>query len=202
MQVLTGIYFVKSAFLYFWPNLNSKKMIRSFTFLVVIALMGSLLLVACATQKNEKKSETMNEEKGTSVGVPSPPAIVYKTRGDYEKLVPVILSEDKKRVVSFPAQSDIRVNESFPYPDKLQEGYLLDNRGINQNAAFLKFTYEDYYNMDNIPTAERLIRYIEDDDPFVEMYDVGRRGSFGNAVEEINQMISEGKLKEKRNMLK
>jgi hypothetical protein len=177
-------------------------MIRSFTSLLIIALMGSVLLVSCATQKKEKKSETMNEENSPSVGVPSPPAIVYKTKGDYEKLVPVILSEDKKRVVSFPAQSDIRMNESFTYPDKLKEGYLLDNRGINQNAAFLKFTYEDYYNMDNIPTAERLIRYVEDADPFVEMYDVGRRGSFSEPVEEINRMITEGKLKDKRDMLK
>lgn len=177
-------------------------MIRSFAFLAFMTLLGSVMFVACATQKNEKKSETMNEEKGPSIGVPSPPAIVYKTKGDYDKLVPVILSEDKKRVVSFPAQSDIRINDRFPYPDKLEDGYLLDNRGINQNAAFLRFTYEDYYNMDNIPTADRLIRYIEDDDPFVEMYDVGRRGSFSNPVEEINKMISEGKLRDKRDMLK
>ncbi len=134
-------------------------------------------------------------------GVPSPPAIVYKTKGDYSRQVPVILSADKKMVVSFPAQSDLRINGKFTYPDVLEHGYLLDNRGINQNTAFLKFTYEDYYNMDNIPTAERLLNYILDDDPFIEMYDFGRRGQFENAVEEINQIILSGKIPEKKSLL-
>ncbi|MBE0637163.1 MAG: hypothetical protein IH598_01420 [Bacteroidales bacterium] len=175
-------------------------MIRSFTFLLTAALMGLVLVFSCATQKNDKKSETVKQEIKPS-GVPSPPAIVYKTKEDYHQLVPVILSADKKKIVSFPAQSDIRINEKFPYPDPLENGYLLDNRGINQHAAFLKFSYEDYYNMDNIPTAERLMNYILDDDPFIEMYEVGRRSQFKNLIEEINQMIKEGKLSEMKNLL-
>lgn len=135
------------------------------------------------------------------IGVPSPPAIVYKTKGDYAKQVPVILSPDNKMVVAFPAQSDLRINGEFTFPDVLEQGYLLDNRGINPNTAFLKFTYEDYYNMDNIPTADRLMNYILDDDPFLEMYDVGRRGQFKNATEEINQMIRSGKILEKKNLI-
>lgn len=135
------------------------------------------------------------------MGLSSPPAIVYKTKEDYAQLVPVILSADKKKIVSFPAQSDIRINDNFPYPDALEDGYWLDNRGINKHAAFLKFSYEDYYNMDNIPTAERLMNYIADDDPFIEMYEVGRRGQFKNLVEDINQMIREGKLTEMKNLL-
>lgn len=135
------------------------------------------------------------------MGLSSPPAIVYKTKEDYSQLVPVILSADKKKIVSFPAQSDIRINDNFPYPDALEDGYWLDNRGISQHAAFLKFSYEDYYNMDNIPTAERLMNYIVDDDPFIEMFEVGRRGQFKNLVEDINQMIREGKLTEMKNLL-
>jgi hypothetical protein len=176
-------------------------MTRTVTILILTCMLGSLLAISCATRKNNNKTETMSQETKPSVGLPSPPAIVYKTKENYDQNVPVLLSADKKRVVSFPAQSDIRINDKFPYPDKLENGYLLDNRGINQNAAFLKFTYEDYYNMDNIPTAERLINYILDDDPFIEMYDAGRRGSFENPVEEINQVIREGKTGEWRNLL-
>ncbi len=167
----------------------------------LFAIIGSVMLLSCATSRNEKKTENMNDESAPMVGVPSPPAIVYKTKEDYNKLVPVILSPDKSRIVSFPAQSDIRVNDSFSYPDELAGGYLLDNRGISQHATFLRFTYEDYYNMDNIPTAERMINYIIDDDPFVEMYEVGRRGDFRNPVEEINAIITSGRLTEKKNLL-
>lgn len=167
----------------------------------LFAIIGSVMLLSCATSKKDKKTENMIDNSAPMVGVPSPPAIVYKTKENYNKLVPVILSPDKSRIVSFPAQSDIRVNGSFSYPDELVGGYLLDNRGINQHAAFLRFTYEDYYNMDNIPTAERLINYIIDDDPFVEIYEVGRRGDFRNPVEEINTIINAGKLEDKKNLL-
>jgi hypothetical protein len=135
-------------------------------------------------------------------GVASPPAIVYKTKNDYSKNVPVILSEDKTKIVSFPAQRDIKKGDGFVYPTELVDGYLLDNRGINQNAAFLKFTYEDYYNMDNIPDAARLMNYILDKEPFTEIYQCGRRGDFKNLEAELNQKIREGKLKECKNLLK
>lgn len=174
-------------------------MTRTVTILILTCMMSSILALSCASRKNDNK--TMNQETKPAIGLPSPPAIVYKTNENYDQHVPVILSADKKRVVSFPAQSDIMINGKFSYPDKLEDGYLLDNRGINQHAAFLKFTYEDYYNMDNIPTAERLINYILDDDPFIEIYDAGRRGSFKNPVEEINQMIRLGKTGEWRNLL-
>ncbi len=85
------------------------------------------------------------------------------------------MSVDKTRIISFPDPKDIRIDGNFTYPDELVDGYLLDKRGINEHAAFLKFTYEDYYNMDNIPTAERLMNYILDDDPFIEIYDAGKK---------------------------
>ncbi|HPE35036.1 MAG TPA: hypothetical protein PLI65_09580 [Bacteroidales bacterium] len=170
---------------------------RNFTILILLLVFGSsFLLFSCATRKNESKPQEIE-----TAGIPSPPAIVYKTKEDYSKLVPIILSADKKSVVSFPAQSDIKINGKFSYPDHLEDGYMLDNRGINQNAAFLRFTYEDYYNMDNIPTAERLFNYILDDDPFIEIYEVGRRSQYKNPVDEINQLIREGKLSEMKNLL-
>jgi hypothetical protein len=91
---------------------------------------------------------------------------------------------------------------NFTYPDELVDGYLLDKRGINEHAAFLKFTYEDYYNMDNIPTAERLMNYILDDDPFIEIYDAGKKGQYKNIIDDLNTMILQGKIREMKNLLK
>lgn len=137
-----------------------------------------------------------------SVGLASPPAIVYKTSKDYFKNVPVLLSDDKQKIVSFPAASDIRRSDGFVYPAKLHHGYLLDNRGIGLRTAFLRFTYEDYYNMDNIPNAARLMDYIIDDDPFIEYYVVGNRGNFGDIEREINEIIDNHKLNSFKNLVK
>lgn len=165
------------------------------TIVLISCLTISFCFLTCQSGKNTKSSPMEN-----SARVPSPPTIVYKTRGDYFKLVPVILSEDRSRIVSFPHFSDLMIDGKFTYPSPLEEGYLLDNRGINTRAAFLKFSYEDYYNMDNIPDAERLMNYILDDNPFLEFYNLGPRGRFTDPVNQINEMIRNGELKNFRNL--
>ena len=158
-------------------------------------LMSSLIIFSCSSQKNSG----MTKNEG-NMGVASPPAIVYKTSKDYYYHVPVQLSDDGKKVVSYPAPSDLRRGNDFTYPTRLADGYLLDNRGININTAFLRFTYADYYNMDNIPNTERLMNYIIDDDPFTEFYEVGRRGDYEDIEKALNKIIGQGKLKEFKNL--
>lgn len=160
-------------------------------------LMSGLIVLSCSSHK--KSAMTKNEGQ---MGVPSPPAIVYKTGKDYYDHVPITLSEDKQSVVSYPAQTDIRRGNDFTLPTRLADGYLLDNRGISINSAFLRFTYEDYYNMDNIPTAERLMNYIIDDDPFIEFYILGRKGEYKDIEKSLNEIIQQGKLKEFENLAK
>lgn len=171
----------------------------SFLFVNTLIFLA-LITVSCKFGKNI--GETDNKVNKPSVGVASPPVIVYKTKKDYSRNVPVILSEDKLKIVSFPAHNDIKKDNDFVYPTKLNNGYLLDNRGITQHAAFLKFTYEDYYNMDNIPDASLLMNYILDKEPFTEIYQCGRRGDYKNPEEELNQKIETGKLKDCKNLLK
>ncbi len=169
--------------------------------LLYSTLMAVIMLtVSCNTGKKATKSGS--EVKRQEIGVASPPVIIYKTRNDYSKNVPVILSEDKSKIISFPAQSDLKKEGEFVYPSQLENGYLLDNRGINQNAAFLRFTYEDYYNMDNIPDAARLMNYIADKEPFTEIYQCGRRGDYQDLINEINKKIKERKTGEFKNLLK
>lgn len=169
-------------------------------FYTLILITITMLAVSCNPGKNVNKTGTNAEKQ--EIGIASPPVIIYKTNNDYSKNVPVILSEDKSKVISFPAQRDIIKGDDFVYPTKLANGYWLDNRGINQNTAFLKFTYEDYYNMDNIPDPARLINYILDKEPFTEIYQCGRRGDYKNLEAELNQKIEMGKLKDCKNLLK
>ncbi len=166
-------------------------------FIIIIILVVPFLMTnhSCTSQRLESKTT----ENGQSM-VSSPPVIVYKTREDYFDKVPVILSQDKQQIVSYPAQSDIMRNGKFVYPTQLNDGFLLDNRGINVSAAFLRFSYEDYYNMDNIPNAQRLMNYILDSEPFAEFYEVGRRADFQEIEKQINALIAEKKLQKFNNL--
>jgi len=123
---------------------------------------------------------------------PAPKVIIYQTKTDYSKLVPVILSDDKKSVESYPDIKDVYFNGKLAYPIQLHNGYWLDNRGITKNAAFIKLTYEEYSKLSKTPSPEELINMIIDIQPFVSMYSCGSRSSFKNIENELNTLIDAG----------
>lgn len=127
---------------------------------------------------------------------PGPQVLVYKTKKDYSNLVPVILSDDKTEIISYPHPSDLSVGNGLPFPTILNNNYLLDNRGININVAFLKLTYQEYSELKSIPTLKELFDYILDDNPLIELCDCGNRTAFSDPVKELNLMISKDKLRE------
>jgi hypothetical protein len=171
-------------------------------FIIAILLATSCVLISCSSSRKNQTQTKKNDDSRGTVGVPGPPVIVYKTKKDYYDHVPVTLSDDKSKVISYPAPSDIKRNGQYTLPSRLKDGYLLDNRGISKNTAFLRFTYEDYYTMDNIPTADRLMNYVIDDDPFTEMYDCGRKSDFDNLEEQLNREIENGEISEYKNLMK
>jgi hypothetical protein len=156
-----------------------------------------VFLVSCSNSSkvnHSKKTEAENEMTGKNE-MASPPTIVYQTKADYFDKVPVTLSEDKSEVVSFPGVKDIFYNGELAYPTKLNDGYLLDNRGINPNSAFLKLTYGDYSKLEATPTKEELFGMILDNDPFISMYNCGSKYQYKDIVTELNAMIDSKKLK-------
>jgi len=120
-----------------------------------------------------------------------PPVVIYKTSKDYFYNVPVGLSEDKSAVVSYPDITDVFYQGKLAYPTKLAGGYLLDNRGIGINSAFIKYTYEEYSRLNAVPSPESLFNLIIDNNPFTEMYLL----SCKKDTSEINNLIFSG-LKE------
>src|SRR5436309_2146351 len=103
-----------------------------------ISSMFFLLLIACCKPKQEAMKDF------TPQYIPGPHAMVYKTKANYSKLVPVDMSDDKTQIASYPAPTDVVSGSGYATPTQLHSGYLLDNRGIGKNAAFLKLTYEEY----------------------------------------------------------
>lgn len=125
---------------------------------------------------------------------PGPPVIIYKTREDYSKNVPVILTMDRKNIASYPGIKDLKIKGEYAYPTPLKEGYLLDRKGISDRVAFLDITYEEYSKLKKTPSREELKSMILDDDPLEVMYFCGSRNSFRNVEEEVNMVIESGDL--------
>jgi hypothetical protein len=154
-------------------------------------LMAIGLLIGCKTNSGTTGSE------GKEVGFrpdfsPGPVALVYKTKADYADKVPVILSEDKSTIISYPHPEDLG-KEAMPL--HLKKGYLLDNRGINKNVAFLKLSYKEYRKLSGPPSLTQLQDMILDKDPLSELCNCGNRSAFKDAKGQINQLIQDGNLR-------
>ena len=161
-------------------------------------IMFALLLLFCFSCKtNNTATQTATEVKTefAPVFTSGPPVLVYKTKGHYDNLVPDVLSEDKSEIVSYPHPSDISVAGEFTLPVDLNNGYLLDMRGIGKNTAFLKLSYEDYSKLDSVPSLKELYALIIDKDPFTELCNCGIKTAFTDQTKQLNELIDGNKLR-------
>jgi len=164
--------------------------ILSLTLIIAFAVFtGS----CSSSKKTDKTSKEKKEMPATgSVAVTGPPVIIYKTKADYYDKVPVTLSDDKTKVISYPDARDLFKGDKLALPTKLHKGYLLDNRGIDKNVAFLNISYEKFTKMQRVFTAGQLYDMILDKDPLTEMYNCGKKSKFKDEVAELNDMIDKG----------
>lgn len=147
--------------------------------------------VGCTAQKQVTSSVNMKQ-----------PTLVYKTKQNYDNLVPILLSDDKTEIVAYPATTDIYYEGKLALPTKLAQGYLLDNRGISKNTAFLKLTYQEYAKLEKVPTLAEFYSMIVDKNPLLELYHCGNRENYQDIAKELNKLILNGKLKEFKNLNK
>jgi hypothetical protein len=120
---------------------------------------------------------------------PGPPALIYKTRADYDNRVPVILNESKTTIVSYPHPSDLKNDKGYLTPLRLKKGYLLDRKGINGNVAFLSMTYETYAALKEPPSMQDLEGMIIDRDPLTELCNCGNLSSYTHPEAQFNSLI-------------
>ena len=156
--------------------------------LIIISVVWS-----CKTQK---KVDNMDYQKEiiTIDYSAGPTTFIYKTKGDYKNLVPVILSDDKTKITSFPHPKDVYYKGKLAYPIQLKDGYLLDNRGVSTNVAFLSITYDKYNKLEKAPSVDSLFNMILDNDPMVELYDCGNRYQYKDEIAELNNIITTKQL--------
>lgn len=161
-----------------------------------LALIAVIIVAGCCNCPKGSKTSEESATTGTITEIQEnkmkKPTIVYKTRKDYSNYVPVILSDDKSMIVSYPSNTDIFYEGKLALPTKLKSGYLLDNRGINQNSAFLDMTYLEYSELPDSPSPVELNKRILDKDPFVEIWLCGDRNLLKDPVNELNELIDDG----------
>jgi len=158
----------------------------------IIACIAFITVAGC-TAGNSLKGQSDKQEIVQPQFTTGPATIVYKTKQDYGSYVPVLLSDDKTSIVSYPDPKDFK--DGYPKPTKLKDGYLLDNRGITPNVAYLKWTYAQYAALTQKLSLDELMNSIIDKDPLTEMYNCGNRQVYKNTVEDLNVLIRSGQLK-------
>jgi hypothetical protein len=153
---------------------------------LLFLIAASATSFSCMNQTKEVSSEPI---VSTGVGATGPDAIIYKTKAEYNNLVPVIMNAEKTSIVSFPGPRDLKYKGKIATPTLLESGFLLDNRGITENVAFLSITYDEYMALKKSPNKEELMALIIDNDPLTEMYNCGKRAIYKEEVEELNAII-------------
>jgi len=164
----------------------------------LLFILSVLIMNSCSTVKKNKITMEATETDKDKVILnfkAGPKTIIYKTKKDYNNFVPVTLSEDKSKIVSYPHPKDVFYKGELAYPTELNNRYLLDNRGINSNVAFLNITYEDYSKLEKVPLLNELFSMILDKDPLIEIYNCGNRYTFKNEIFDLNKLIENNGLK-------
>lgn len=165
-----------------------------------------LLFTACAASQkqpveNKQEMETFKLGQPTKGELPtatvkpavaSPVVYLYKTRGDYAHRVPVLMDAAKQQIVSYPHPKDLWQGDKLRLPTPMQDGYLLDNKGISPQVAFLTYTYEEYSLLPEAPSMEQLMANILDKNPLIELHECGRRADYKELVPELNAKIKAG----------
>jgi hypothetical protein len=152
---------------------------------IIGTLILAALLFSCKSGKNI--SQKNNDMSVSAVEQ----TIIYKTIRDFSQLVPVIMNDDRTQIVSYPAPTDLLYKGKPALPVQLINGYLLDNRGIGTNVAFMSFTYAEYAALKEVPSMEVLLSKIVEKYPLAEMYFCGRRDSYKN-LDDLNKLIENG----------
>lgn len=131
----------------------------------------------------------------SQVDFDGPPTVIYKVSDEYVNLVPVILNEEKTKIVSYAAPGDMYNSEGeLRFPTPLSKGYYLDQIGVGLNTAYTSLTIDEYAEMETPPKLDSLYQLIISKDPFKRMYNLGNRKQYLDE-EVVKEIVSSGKYK-------
>src|ERR1017187_7906917 len=95
-------------------------MLSLFNFLNLRMIQQIVLLLVsvyvCQAQEKHPASPASARASGTVDYSAGPTVVIYKTKKNYDRLVPVTLNEEKTKIVSYPGINDISYNGELAYP--------------------------------------------------------------------------------------
>lgn len=172
-------------------------------------LCAVLMFGACNGGKNTASTPVPEPASApTPVSVSAPmaeataPVVIYRTKQDHASHVPVTLSEDRTSIVAYPHPKDLRTAGELATPTDLGDGYLLDNRGIGLQVAFLSMDYAPYAALEQAPSLQELDAMIVERDPLESMYTCGPRSNYGDVAVEMSALVKSGSLLKRCKQLK
>lgn len=163
-------------------------------------MIHKLTLLCCLSIAGIFSGNTCFAQDPNPKPAAGPHVLIYKTKKDYSRYVPILLSDDKKDIVSYPDPADLVAIDMQPV--KLRGNYWLDKKGIGTGVAFLKLTYKEYAALERVPSPEELKGMILDDNPLKELCDCGSRYSYKNVKQELNALIAAKKIRKRCKVIK
>lgn len=130
------------------------------------------------------------------------PLIIYKTTANYDQNVPISISSDGNEITGYPAPADLKKDGKLRTPSRTSKGYLVDNRGIGPQTAFISLTYAEYSKLPAPPAASELMKMIVDKHPIAEMWRCKRQGSDSLNMQYARELIGSGRLNKECTPLK
>jgi hypothetical protein len=137
---------------------------------IFLSVFTTISFLSCKCHKNTTQGVVQNITPAQGVAKVTAPVIIYKTNEDFYKRVPVVLNDEKTDIISYPDIKDVYYNGELAYPTRLENGFLLDNRGIGKNVAFLTYTYEEYSKLAATPSKDELMSKIINKNPLIALY--------------------------------
>ena len=156
----------------------------------ILSLLLVWILVMFFFRCSTKISQT--PEKGIELNYePGPPTIIYQTTKDYNNKVALIMNDAKTEIIYYPDPKDVYYAGKLAFPTRLENGFLLDNQGINKNVVFTKYTLEEYAALEYPPSLTELMNNIVDKEPLISMCNCGNRTQFINMEHKLNEVVKQ-----------
>lgn len=161
-----------------------------------IVILSAAVATGCASPRGTAAPEAtsptampaVKEATASTREADAAMTVIYKTNGDYADYVPVTLNPSRTAVVSFPAPGDLASGA----PERLNEGFLLDNRGVNPNTAFTRWTYAEYAALPTAPTTEEILANIIPEARVTVIYRMPFITGTPGAADLCNKAIADG----------
>lgn len=122
------------------------------------------------------------------------PAVIYRVKPEYFDKVPIQLNQDKTEILSYRAPSDVKP-EGGSLPTPLENGYFLDNIGINVKTSYLLITLYAYSMLEKAPSKEEMLKMVMKGDPFIEIYNTNiPKVNSPEFIDKLNKLIRDNEF--------